>query len=247
MSTLISVVMPAHDEEDFLAASVEEVVLGLRGQRDFEVVVVENGSTDATAAVAAKLAGRFPEVRCLSLDVADYGAALRQGFLAATGRSVVIFDVDYYDLGFLDEALKVLERDGGPAIVVGSKRGPGAMDTRGWSRRSVTWVFSTTLRVGFGLGVSDTHGMKVLRREEMVALVEGSKFGTDLFDTELVIRAERAGLRVEELPVLVEERRPSRTSIVRRIPRSLVGLARLRMVLWQEGRASKADYPESDR
>jgi glycosyltransferase AglD len=82
--------------------------------------------------------------------------------------------------------------------------------------------------------------MKVLRRKEMVALVECSKFGTDLFDTELVIRAERAGLRVEELPVLVEERRPSRTSIARRIPRSLVGLARLRMVLWQEGRPTEA-------
>jgi hypothetical protein len=95
--------------------------------------------------------------------------------------------------------------------------------------------------MGFGLGVSDTHGMKVLRRKEMVSLVEGARFGTDLFDTELVIRAERAGLRVEELPVLVEERRPSRTSIGRRIPRSLVGLARLRMVLWQEGRPSHAE------
>ncbi|MEA2843577.1 MAG: hypothetical protein QOJ69_1248 [Actinomycetota bacterium] len=241
MRTLISVVMPAHDEEDFLAASVEEVVLGLRGRRDFEVVVVENGSTDATAAVGAKLAGRFPEVRCISLAQADYGAALRRGFLAATGKSVVIFDVDYYDLGFLDQALTVLERPGGPAIVVGSKRGPGAVDTRGWSRRLVTWVFSRALHLGFGLGVSDTHGMKVLRRQEMVALVEGSKFGTDLFDTELVIRAERAGLRVEELPVLVEERRPSRTSIARRIPRSLVGLARLRVALWQEGATSQGD------
>ena len=241
MRTLISVVMPAHDEEDFLAASVEEVVLGLRGRREFEVLVVENGSSDATAAVAAKLAGDLPEVRFISLDQADYGNALRQGFLAATGGSIVIFDVDYYDLGFLDRALAVLEGDGGPAIVVGSKRGPGAVDTRTWTRRLVTWAFSRTLRVGFGLGVSDTHGMKVLRRDQMVALVESSRFGTDLFDTELVIRAERAGLRVEELPVLVEERRPSRTSIATRIPRSLVGLARLRMVLWQEGRPSPAD------
>jgi glycosyltransferase involved in cell wall biosynthesis len=238
MSTLISVVMPAHDEEDFLARSVQEVVQGLRGRREFEVVLVENGSTDATAAVATELTGLFPEVRCLSLDHADYGAALREGFLAAKGQSVVIFDVDYYDLAFLDDALTVLERPGGPAIVVGSKRGPGAVDTRGWSRRFVTWVFSRTLRLGFGLGVSDTHGMKVLRRDEMVALVKGSRFGTDLFDTELVIRAERAGLAVEELPVLVEERRPSRTSIARRIPRSLVGLARLRVVLWQEGRSA---------
>ena len=58
---MISVVMPAHDEEPFLAAAVSEVVAGLRGRGGaFEIVVVENGSTDATAAVAAKLAGEYP-------------------------------------------------------------------------------------------------------------------------------------------------------------------------------------------
>ncbi|MEA2829210.1 MAG: hypothetical protein QOG43_3649 [Actinomycetota bacterium] len=234
---MISVVMPAHDEEPFLAAAVGEVVEGLRGWGGaFEIVVVENGSTDATAAVATKLAGEYPEVRSLSLDQADYGHALQQGFLAARGGAVAIFDVDYYDLGFLSRALDALNQPGGPSIVVGTKRGPGSVDTRAWSRQLVTRVFSTILHFGFGLKVHDTHGMKVLRRDDVVALVQGSKFGTDLFDTELVIRAERAGMRVDELPVVVAETRPSRSSIVRRIPRSIVGLARLRVVLWREGR-----------
>jgi glycosyltransferase involved in cell wall biosynthesis len=238
---VISVVMPAHDEEAFLEAAVAEVVAGLRGRgAPFEIVVVENGSTDATAAVANKLAGEYPEVRALSLPDPDYGNALRQGFLAAEGRAVAIFDVDYYDLGFLDHALEALDRPDGPSIVVGSKRGKGAVDTRAVSRQMVTRVFSTILHVGFGLKVSDTHGMKVLRRDDVVALVQRSKFGTDLFDTELVIRAERAGMRVDELPVVVAETRPSRSSIARRIPRSILGLARLRMVLWREGRPPKA-------
>jgi len=238
---VISVVMPAHDEEAFLAAAVEEVVRGLRGLGDpFEILVVENGSTDATAAVATKLAGEYPEVRSLSLDQADYGNALRQGFLAAEGRAVAIFDVDYYDLGFLARAMEVIDQPGGPSVVVGSKRGKGAVDTRARSRQVVTWTFSTLLHVGFGLKVSDTHGMKVLRRDDVVSLVQRSKFGTDLFDTELVIRAERAGMRVDELPVVVAETRPSRSSIARRIPRSIVGLARLRLVLWREGRPAKA-------
>lgn len=236
---MISVVMPAHDEEPFLAAAVAEVVAGLRGLGDpFEIVVVENGSTDATAAVATKLAGEYPEVRSLSLDRADYGNALRQGFLAAEGRAVAIFDVDYYDLGFLARAMAVLDQPGGPSVVVGSKRGAGSVDTRARSRQVVTWTFSTILHVGFGLKVSDTHGMKVLRRDDVVSLVQRSKFGTDLFDTELVIRAERAGMRVDELPVVVAETRPSRSSIARRIPRSIVGLARLRLVLWREDRAA---------
>lgn len=231
---MISVVMPAHDEEGFLASAVRDVAEGMRSRGQFEVVVVENGSTDSTAEVAKGLQEEIPELRVLSLGVADYGKALRSGFLAARGDIAVFFDVDYYDLGFLDRAIALMEAPDGPAVVVGSKRGEGAVDTRPWLRRMVTLVFSTILRVGFGLGVSDTHGMKVLRREPLVPLAEACRFGTDLFDTELILRAERAGLRAGEVPVVVQELRPSRSSIARRIPRTIANLVRLRAALWQE-------------
>ena len=232
---MISVVMPAHDEEALLASSVREVADGLRPRGEFELLVVENGSTDGTAAVARSLAEEIPEVQALTLSTPDYGLALRTGFLAATGEYVAIFDVDYYDLTFLGQAVDVLDETDGPAIVVGSKRGLGSVDTRAWPRRLVTSVFAGILRWGFGLGVSDTHGMKVMRRKPLVALAEACRFGTDLFDTELVLRAERAGLRAVEIGVTVEERRPSRSSIVRRIPRTISGLVRLRVALWREG------------
>ncbi len=228
--------MPAHDEEAYLAPAVREVAAGLRSRgQPFEIVVVENGSTDATGKVAHDLVAEVPELRVLSLERADYGGALREGFLAAQGEIVGIFDVDYYDLDFLDRAVEVLHTPDGPAIVVASKRGEGAVDTRAWSRRLVTSVFATVLKMGFGLQVSDTHGMKVLRRGPLVDLAQISRFGTDLFDTELILRAQRAGLSAREIPVTVEETRPSRTSIVRRIPRSVGGLVRLRLALWREG------------
>jgi glycosyltransferase involved in cell wall biosynthesis len=232
---VLSVVMPAHDEEAYLAPAVREVAAGLRSRgRPFEIVVVENGSTDATADVARELTAEVPELRVLTLDRADYGGALREGFLAARGEMVGIFDVDYYDLDFLERAVAVVAAPDGPAIVVASKRGEGAVDTRAWSRRLVTSVFAAVLRVGFGLEVSDTHGMKVLLRAPLVELATISRFGTDLFDTELLLRAQRAGLKAREIPVTVEETRPSRTSIARRIPRTLRGLARLRLALWRE-------------
>ncbi len=228
--------MPAHDEEDWLHSAVGEVATGLRARAlEFEIVIVENGSTDTTVDVAKGLETEYPEVRSVSLGQADYGLALREGFLMASGDAVAIFDVDYFDLGFLDRALVVIGDPEGPAIVVASKRGAGAVDTRAWTRRMVTSVFALVLRAGFGLGVSDTHGMKVLRREPLVELARACRFGTDLFDTELVLRAERHGLRAVEIGVTVEERRPSRTSIFRRIPRTLSGLARLRIALWREG------------
>jgi glycosyltransferase involved in cell wall biosynthesis len=229
---MITVVMPAHNEEACLAASVADVCAGLRARGDsFEVLVVENGSTDGTLALAHDLATTNAEVRVLSRPRADYGAALRLGLLEARGDIVVDFDVDYYDLSFLTAALALLAGAPPPAIVVGSKRAPGADDRRAWPRRVVTWGFTTLLHVLFRLGVSDTHGMKAMARAQVVELARRCRFDADLFDTELVIRAERAGLGVVEIPVTVTERRPSRTPIVRRVPRSLWGLLRLRVAL----------------
>ena len=234
MPQLISVVMPAHDEAAFIGSAVREVAEGMRSRGPFEIVVVENGSTDDTAEVAKALAQDIPELRVLSLGAPDYGKALRMGFLAAEGEIAAFFDVDYFDLGFLDRAVSLMEAPDGPAVVVGSKRGEGALDTRPWPRRMVTLVFSTILKVGFGLSVSDTHGMKVLRRQPLVPLAEKCRFGTDLFDTELILRAERAGLESGEVPVIVQELRPSRSSIAKRIPRTMVNLVRLRVYLWQD-------------
>jgi glycosyltransferase involved in cell wall biosynthesis len=231
----LTVVLPAHNEAGMLEEAVREVAAGLRERgRSFEIVVVENGSTDDTAAIANRLAGEWVEVRALSLPEPDYGRALRAGLLAAVGDVVVNFDVDFVDLGFLDRAVPIVEAPDGPAVVVGSKRTVGSADTRGWQRRVVTGVFSSLLRYGFGLTVSDTHGVKAMRRAVMAPLAQHCRFGQDLFDTELILRSERAGHRSAEIPVEVVEKRPARSSIRARIPRTVKGLVALRLLLWRE-------------
>lgn len=230
--TTLSVVMPAYNEARFLNQAVREVVTGLRElQMRAELLIVENGSTDATAALAKDLADELGEVRVIALEQADYGAALRVGLQSAAGEVVVHFDVDYYDLGFLEQAAALVVAPDGPAIVVASKRAPGARDRRPVHRRLLTASFGLILRRAFGLRVSDTHGMKAVHRKSVAAIVERCRLGRDLFDTELVLRAERAGLGVAELPVVAWERRPSRTSVLRRGVRSAAGLVRLRLAL----------------
>lgn len=234
----VSVVFPAYQEEAFLETAVRSVVEGLREEgRRFEVIIVENGSKDATRAVAERLAETFAEVQARSIPTANYGLALRDGLLAASNELVVNFDVDLFDLGFLREASQRMSVPGGPDVIVASKRGAGADDRRHWTRKVVTGVFSTLLRFGFGLQVSDTHGMKALRREPARDIGRVCLFGTDLFDTELILRMERSGYRSDEIGVTIEETRPARTPILSRVLRSVRGLATLWFALRREKRS----------
>ena len=232
---MLSIVVPAYNEALYLEAMVHEVTSGLIDRDEpFEMVVVENGSTDQTWTVLEQLAVAQPQLRPLRLSEANYGLALRLGLEAADGDEAVIFDVDFYDLAFLKDAVDLLRAPGGPSIVVGSKRGAGAVDKRAWHRRAVTAAFASVLRALFGLTLPDTHGIKALDLRATRHLVSRCRCRHDLFDTELIVRAERQGLAVDVLPVEVAELRAPRSSISRRIPRTLAGLARLRWALWRD-------------
>jgi len=232
---MISIVVPAYNEAALLGTTIRDMVDGLRGlELDFEVHVVENGSTDGTPTIAARVAEAVPEVELHTMRVANYGEALRTGLLASRGDIAIVFDVDLWDLQFLKQALEILDRTPdpvGPAIVVGSKCLPGSYDGRRAGRRLATAVFSGLLRHGFGLSVSDTHGMKAVNLLALRRAVGACRHGDDLFDTELILRAERSGFAIAEVPVTVTELRPPRTSIAARVPRTLLGLVRLRLAL----------------
>lgn len=228
----ISVVVPIHNESAYLPSAVPALLgelepLGVA----FEVILAENGSTDDTVRVARDLAERDARVRVLSLPAPNYGAAMRAGFREAAGAWVVNFDIDYFSGAFLAEVLALGDT---ADLVLASKRVAGSDDRRGTLRRMGTLVFNLLLRGLFRSKVSDTHGMKAVRREVVGAVVPFVVSTLDLFDTELVIRAERAGYRIREIPAVVEEQRDARSSFLSRVPRTLVGLVRIRLQLWRE-------------
>jgi hypothetical protein len=87
------------------------------------------------------------------------------------------------------------------------------------------------LTVILGSSVSDTHGMKGFRRKLVDDLAPQVVSTKDLFDTELVIRAERTGYEIVEVPVVVEEIRSAKSSLIKRAPRTVAGLIRMRRLL----------------
>ncbi len=231
MTHTVSVVVPIHNEAGYLPGAVARLLDEVRATGvSFEVILAENGSTDDTARIAHDLAEGHHEVRVLELPRPDYGAAMRAGFRSAIGTWVVNFDIDYFSGRFLADALEL----GDVAdLVLASKRVAGADDRRSLLRRAGTLVFNFLLRVLFHSRVSDTHGMKMVRREVVDAVVPLVGSTQDLFDTELVLRAERAGYRIKEIPAVVEEQRDARSSFLSRVPRTVVGLLRIRWHLWK--------------
>lgn len=232
MTPTVTIVVPIHNEASYLPGAMPRLIDEVRTAGvSFELILAENGSTDDTARIARDLAETHHEVRVLELPRPDYGAAMRAGFRSATGAWVVNFDIDYFSGRFLSEALALEDV---ADLVLASKRLPGSQDRRSPLRRTGTLVFNFLLRTLLRSRVSDTHGMKMVRSEVVGAVVPFVVSTKDLFDTELVVRAERAGYRVKEIPAVVEELRSARSSFLARVPRTVFGLLKIRWHLWRD-------------
>ncbi len=235
----LSVVIPVFNEAGILPSAIQELTAGLtaRGIR-FEVVLAENGSRDGTPELLAALSREDPRLRWFHLDTPNYGAALKRGILESRGELVVCDEIDLGDLTFYDAALPRL-RAREADLVVGSKAARGASDARPLVRRVATRVHNGLLRLALDFKGTDTHGLKAFRRERLLPVVEACVVDRDVFASELVIRAWRAGLDVLELPVQLHEKRVPSVHLFRRVPNVLRNVAKLVYVIRLQDRATK--------
>jgi len=219
-------VIPVYNEENILFSSIQSLHHRLMSRFDFkfEIIISENGSTDRTRRIAAGLAERYPEVKVLEHPAPNYGQALKNGIAHAIGRYVVCDEIDLCDTDFYYRALDLLE--GGEAdLVIGSKLIHGARDERPWMRHLGSMTINALLKVLLDFSGTDTHGVKAFRRESILPVVMECVVDRDMFASELVIRSERAGRRIMEIPVHVAEKRRPSLNLARRVPGVLKHLA----------------------
>ena len=232
-----SVVVPVFNEEDIVLQSAAQIYdICKRKELDFELIFVENGSEDETLSLLKTFVSKKEQCKLVILDIANYGNALKHGFLNAENQIVISFDIDYFSEDFLEDALELDEKY---AAITASKRLVKSDDGRRFIRRLATFIFVTLLKLLFKTKLSDTHGMKAVRKAYIMDQIKNVVSTQDLFDTELLIRVERSGNKILEVPAVINEIRPSVSVIYKRIPRTISSLIKLRSQLSSESLKTK--------
>lgn len=249
----VEFVIPVYNEERALGSSVVRLVEYLRtiegGVAEVDVAatagstppaalpafswriaVVDNASTDATLKIARALADAYPgEVCAVHLDRKGRGRALKQAWLSSQARVLAYMDVDLStDIRHIPQLILPL-LVGDAAVGIGSRLTPGAEVTRGARREFTSRVYNCLLHTYLRVGFSDAQcGFKAVRADAARSLLPRVKDTGWFFDTELLVLAERSGMRIHEVPVRWVEDTDSRVRVVDTALKDLKGMYRMK-------------------
>jgi putative flippase GtrA len=226
----IEIVVPVYNEERALALSVRRLHRFLTAEFPFrwQITIADNASTDITPGIAAELARTVPHVRWIRLDRKGRGRALRAAWSASEAQVVCYMDVDLStDLRALLPLVAPL-LSGHSDVAIGTRLAHGARVVRSPKRELISRAYNRLLRVALRARFSDAQcGFKAVRREVAGELLPVVRDESWFFDTELLVLAQRRGLRIHEVPVDWVDDPDSRVKIVRTAFDDLVGVARL--------------------
>jgi len=226
----VDIVVPVRNEECDLAPSVRRLVSYLREGFPFtaRVTIADNGSTDGTWAVAGRLARDFDEVRAVRMEQPGRGRALRAVWSQSDAEVLAYMDVDLStDLNALLPLVAPL-LSGHSDVAIGTRLARGSRVIRGPKRELISRGYNLLLHACMGARFSDAQcGFKAIRRDQARALLPLTRDTGWFFDTELLVLAERAGLRIHEVPVDWVDDLDSRVDVVATALADLRGMVRL--------------------
>jgi len=228
---LVEVTVPVYNEAKVLAENVRQLHSYLTANLPFGFVITiaDNASTDETFAIAERMSGELAGVRAIHLDRKGRGRALRHVWSSSTADVVSYMDADL-STG-LDAFLPLVAPlvSGHSDLATGSRLSPGATVVRGPKREIISRAYNLLLRIVLAARFSDAQcGFKAGRTEVIKALLPCVQDEAWFFDTELLMLAQRRGLRIWEMPITWVEDPDSTVDIVRTALADLRGMARLR-------------------
>jgi uncharacterized protein (TIRG00374 family) len=229
----VSVVLPAYDEAATIEETVATTVAALEAflpDGAFEVLIAEDGCTDRTPEIAAELAEVDNRIRHFhSDDRLGRGGALERAFEASDGDVLVYFDTDLAtDLSYL-EALVESIRSEGYDVATGSRRVPGRKQRRDPERGVASTGYNSLVRLVLRSSLYDHQcGFKAFDRDALFELLETVEDDHWFWDTEVLVRAQRAGYAVKEFPVEWEPKGDTKVDLIR----DVVGMGSQIARLW---------------
>jgi putative flippase GtrA len=228
----IDIVVPVYNEQSALERSVRRLHAFLTTELPFDwrIIVTDNASTDATPGIARALALELPHVTVMRLEAKGRGRALRRAWTDSDADVLAYMDVDLStDLRALLPLVASLI-SGHSEVAIGSRLSAGSRVTRGGKREFISRSYNHLLQLVLRARFSDAQcGFKALRADaarELLPLVEDEGW---FFDTELLVLAQRRGMRIHEVAVDWIDDPDSRVDILSTALTDLRGVARLRL------------------
>jgi dolichyl-phosphate beta-glucosyltransferase len=213
ISPSLSIVLPCLDEAERLPGTLATYLAHFPPSRsEVELLVVDDGSTDGTTAIADQIAAADPRVRVVrTTHNHGKGYAVRTGIQAALGELVVFTDADgSYGPDQLERVVAALDR---APVAIGARLGADA-DPGSPLRRLASRVFNRVMRLLLGLPFSDTQcGLKGFRHDAAEAVITRARVDGFAFDAEALLVARRLGIEVVEVPVRAEVRQGSKVRL----------------------------------
>ncbi|MFJ8578197.1 glycosyltransferase [Micromonospora sp. NPDC093277] len=229
-TAVLDVVVPVYNEETDLGPCVRRLHAHLTAHfpYPFRITVADNASVDGTLAAAEALAGELPEVNVLHLDAKGRGRALRAAWSASPAPVLAYMDVDLStDLAAVLPLVAPLI-SGHSDLAIGTRLARTSRVVRGTKREVISRGYNLLLRGTLAVRFSDAQcGFKAIRADVATRLLPLVQDTGWFFDTELLVLAQRAGLRIHEVPVDWVDDPDSRVDIVATALADLRGIGRL--------------------
>ncbi len=230
LEPVVDIVVPVYNEEHTVERSVRRLraYLDERFLLPATVTIVDNGSTDGTWRVALRLSAELAGVAAVHVEQKGRGRALRAAWMASPSAVVAYMDVDLAtDLDALFPLVAPL-LSGHSDVAIGSRLARGARVVRGPKREVISRCYNLIVRTALRSKFSDAQcGFKAVRADVARTLLPMVEDEGWFFDTELLVLAERLGLRIHEVPVSWTDDPDSRVDIVTTALEDLKGIARL--------------------